>query len=67
MESPMPGKILQILVKPGETIKSGQTIVVLEAMKMENSIPATFDGIVNNIFVEEGQTVPADAKLIDVI
>jgi len=36
-------------------------------MKMENSIPATFDGIVNNIFVEEGQTVPADAKLIDVI
>ncbi len=67
IESPMPGKILQILVKPGETIKSGQTIVVLEAMKMENSIPATFDGIVNNIFVEEGQTVPADAKLIDVI
>lgn len=67
IESPMPGKILQILVKPGEAIKSGQIIIVLEAMKMENSIPATLDGIVNNIFVEEGQTVPADAKLIDVI
>lgn len=67
IESPMPGKILQILVKPGETIKSGQTIVILEAMKMENSIPATFDGIVNNIFIEEGQTVAAESKLIDVI
>ncbi len=67
VESPMPGKILQILVKPGETVAVGQTIVVLEAMKMENSIPSTFAGLVNSIFVEEGQIVAADTKLIDVI
>ncbi|WP_394701073.1 biotin/lipoyl-containing protein [uncultured Acetobacteroides sp.] len=63
----MPGKILQILVKPGETVAVGQTIVILEAMKMENSIPSTFAGLVNRIFVEEGQTVAADSNLIDVI
>jgi|APDOM4702015159_1054818.scaffolds.fasta_scaffold00396_3 pyruvate/oxaloacetate carboxyltransferase/glycine cleavage system H lipoate-binding protein len=67
VQSPMPGKILQVLVKPGETVKSGQPIVILEAMKMENSIPSTFDGLVNRIFVEEGQIVAADANLIDVI
>lgn len=67
VQTPMPGKILQILVKPGDTVKFGQPIVLLEAMKMENSIPSTFDGIVNRIFIEEGQVVAADANLIDVI
>lgn len=67
VQSPMPGKILQVLVKPGETVAVGQTIVILEAMKMENSIPSTFAGLVNRIFVEEGQTVAADTNLIDVI
>ena len=67
VQSPMPGKILQVLVKPGETVAVGQTIVVLEAMKMENSIPSTYAGLVNRIFVEEGQTVAADTNLIDVI
>lgn len=67
VQTPMPGKILQILVKPGETVAVGQTIVILEAMKMENSIPSTFAGLVNRIFVEEGQTVAADSNLIDVI
>lgn len=67
VQTPMPGKILQILVKPGDTVKFGQPIVLLEAMKMENSIPSTFDGIVNRIFIEEGQVVAADANLIDII
>lgn len=55
----MPGKVLQILVKPGEPVKAGQTILILEAMKMENSITCPFDGFINNIFVAEGDTIPA--------
>lgn len=64
---PMPGKILDIQVNPGQTVKPGQVILVLEAMKMENSITAEFGGKVNKIFVEVGETVSADTKVLDLI
>ncbi|MFV0377105.1 MAG: biotin/lipoyl-containing protein [Mangrovibacterium sp.] len=64
---PMPGKILNIHVNPGQTVKPGQVILVLEAMKMENSITAEFGGKVNKIFVEVGETVAADTKVLDIV
>lgn len=66
VKSPMPGRVIAILVKEGDTIVKGQPIVMLEAMKMENSINAEFAGVVKNIFVEEEQTVAAEEKLITV-
>ncbi len=63
--SPMPGKILRILVKEGEQVKTGQGLVVLEAMKMENEIPAPKDGVVKKILVKEGDTVDTGQPLIE--
>ena len=63
--SPMPGKILRILVKEGESVKTGQGLVVLEAMKMENEIPAPKDGVVKKILVKEGDTVDTGQPLIE--
>ncbi|WP_297477815.1 pyruvate/oxaloacetate carboxyltransferase [Thermococcus sp.] len=63
--SPMPGKILRILVKEGEQVKTGQGLVVLEAMKMENEIPVPKDGVVKRILVKEGDTVDTGQPLIE--
>ncbi len=64
---PMPGKVLDIQVKPGDKVKRDQVVLILEAMKMENSITCDFSGTVNEIFVNVGDTVPADAKIFDLI
>ena len=64
--APLPGHILEVLVKVGDTVKVGQDIVVLEAMKMENSITTDYAGKVKQIFVEPGENVPTDAILIEV-
>ena len=64
---PMPGRILDIQVTPGDTVKAGQVVIVLEAMKMENSITAEFGGQVNEIFVQVGDTVAADTKVFDLV
>ncbi len=63
--SPMPGKILRILVKEGESVKTGQGLLVLEAMKMENEIPAPKDGVIKKILVKEGDTVDTGKPLIE--
>ncbi|WP_430937282.1 biotin/lipoyl-containing protein [Saccharicrinis sp. 156] len=64
---PMPGKILDIQVTPGDVVTKGQVVIILEAMKMENSITTDFAGTVNEIFVEVGDTVAADAKVLDLV
>lgn len=61
--SPMPGVILGVKVKVGDTVKFGQTLAILEAMKMENDIPATQDGVVEEIKIKEGDAVETDAVL----
>jgi biotin carboxyl carrier protein len=55
--APMPGKIVKVLVAEGETVRTGQPLVVMEAMKMEHSIGAPHDGIVAEVRVSEGQQV----------
>ncbi len=62
--SPMPGLIVSIAVAPGEEVKAGQELAVLEAMKMENVLRAEQDGVVEAIRVEPGATVAADQVLI---
>lgn len=59
VKSPMPGKILSIKANPGQQIKKGDVIMILEAMKMENEIVAPSDGTVASIDVISGQSVEA--------
>ncbi len=64
---PMPGRILKYLVNPGDKVEKNQAVAVLEAMKMENSITSDFAGYVNTIFAQEGETIAADATIMDII
>ena len=57
VEAPMPGTILEVKVAVGDTVKAGQPVVVLEAMKMENDIVAPVDGKVTSIVVKKGDAV----------
>ena len=54
----MPGKIIQVLVKPGEAVKKGQPLAVLEAMKMEHTLVAPSDAEVSTVEVQQGDQVP---------
>lgn len=63
VSSPLPGVILEISIKEGDTVKTGQKIMVLEAMKMENVIEATCDGVVKSIKVNKGDSVLEGAAL----
>jgi biotin carboxyl carrier protein len=64
--SPMPGRVLKVLVEEGEEIAAGAPLVVVEAMKMENELIAGRAGTVKKIFVTKGQTVEGGARLIEV-
>ncbi len=66
VKAPMPGSILRFTVKPGNTVTKGQTVVILEAMKMENSIATDYAGTVKRLLVKEGTTVAADAPMIEI-
>lgn len=64
IEAPMPGSILRINVKEGEEVKSGQVLLILEAMKMENEIISPVDGTVVSITTPAGSVVNAGDKMI---
>jgi len=64
VEAPMPGNILDVKVKSGDKVTSGQSLIVLEAMKMENEIFAPSDGTVASVNVNKGDTVDAGQVLI---
>jgi len=64
--SPMPGKVVKVMVRPGDEVRQGQGLVVVEAMKMENELRSPKDGKVVEIFAAEGQAVEANAKLCTV-
>ncbi len=66
VEAPMPGSIFKIQVKVGDNIAKGQSVVILEAMKMENNIASDYTGKVKRIFVKEGAPVQAGAKLMEI-
>lgn len=66
VEAPMPGSIFKILVKPGDVVTKGQSVLVLEAMKMENNITSDYAGKVKRILTQEGKAVTVGAKLIEI-
>ena len=64
VKAPMPGNILDVKVKVGDTVKAGTVLCVLEAMKMENEIPAPKDGKVVQVVATKGATVGAGDTLV---
>jgi biotin carboxyl carrier protein len=63
--SPMPGRIVRVLVAEGDEVQSGAALIVVEAMKMENELCAQRDGRVAKIYVAAGATVEGGAKLVE--
>lgn len=61
--APMPGTVLEVKVAKGDAVKAGDTIMVLEAMKMENDIVAPVDGQVSSLLVKKGDTVNSNDVL----
>ncbi|MFM9945012.1 MAG: biotin/lipoyl-containing protein [Bacteroidia bacterium] len=64
LKAPMPGMVLKIMVAEGDTVKKGDSLLVLEAMKMENNIKALGDGVVSNIPIKAGDKVEKNQVLI---
>ena len=64
VSAPMPGTIVSIAVSAGQSVKSGDVLLVLEAMKMENEIMAPRDGVVAGIHVNKGDSVDSGAQLV---
>jgi biotin carboxyl carrier protein len=63
--APLPGTITKILVQVGQQVKAGETVLVMEAMKMENNITAEFDGTVKAILVQQGAQVQSGDALVE--
>ena len=63
--SPMPGKILKVLVRESDLVKKGQGLVILEAMKMEHTIKSPKDGSVSKILFNEGDLVDGGVSLVE--
>ena len=64
LRAPMAGKIIHVLVQPGEHVKTGATLLILEAMKMEQQITAPRDGVVTRLLCREGDQVTAGTELV---
>jgi len=64
VKAPLPGIIIDVFVSEGQKINVGDTLVVIEAMKMENEIPSEYSGTVEKIFVKKGDTVEGDQILM---
>ena len=64
--APMPGQIKAILVREGDKVTTGQKLLIMEAMKLENKIPAPRDGIIRHILVRDGDIVSQGQELITI-
>jgi len=64
LAAPMPGKVIHVAVKPGDAVKRGAVLMILEAMKMEHSIAAPMDGTIEHVFFKPGDLVEEAAELI---
>jgi 3-methylcrotonyl-CoA carboxylase alpha subunit len=65
LTAPMPATVLKVLVQPGAPVRKGDTVIILEAMKMELPIRATGDAVVSAVRCREGQLVESGAVLVD--
>ena len=66
LTAPMPGQVRAVNVREGDAVTKGQTLLVIEAMKMEIRIHAPQDGIVKKLFVKQGQTVEREQVLAEI-
>ena len=66
VESPLPGVVVSIAVSAGQAVKAGDTLLTLEAMKMENAIQAEADGTVAKVLVSVGQSVQSGDALLEI-
>jgi len=64
IDAPMPGKVVKLVVDEGASVKAGDVLLILEAMKMQNEIPADTDGVVKKFNVAAGQSVKAHESLV---
>lgn len=64
--APMPGKIVKVLVEPGQEVKKGQTAVIISAMKMESEYKSAVDGVVKRVSVKAGDTVDSNQILVEI-
>lgn len=62
----IPGTIIEIKVKPGQKVKKGETLLILEAMKMLNKVEIPFEGTIKAVNIEEGQRIPKDFLMIEI-
>ena len=65
LKTQMPGRILHVLATEGQSVKNGDVLVIMEAMKMENQMKATADGTIKKICVQEGDLVDAKTVLVE--
>jgi geranyl-CoA carboxylase alpha subunit len=65
--APMHGRLLEILVAPGDTVHAGDRLAVLEAMKMQHALVAEIDGTIGEIAVEAGAQIAADDPILDIV
>ena len=64
--APLPGRVVEILVKEGDEVKAGQDVIILEAMKMENAISTDYSGKVKQILVAGGESVQTNTILLEI-
>ena len=64
--SPMPGKIIKLLVQEGDLVKKGEPVIIIAAMKMESVYKAPVDGVIKKINVKEGDTIEGNQVLIEI-
>lgn len=64
LKAPMPGQVLDVMVAPGDAIKEGDKLVVLEAMKMENVLKASADAVVKEVRVKKGESVQKNEVMV---
>jgi propionyl-CoA carboxylase alpha chain len=63
--SPMPGLLVQVAVKPGQEVKAGERVAVIEAMKMENVLFASADGVVKQVRAAQGDSLAVDQAIVE--
>ncbi len=66
VKAPMPGRVVKALVAEGDSVEAGQPLIIVEAMKMENEVAATGDGVVRRIAVAAGDTVESGEVLVEI-
>ncbi len=64
--SPIQGSVVKVNVKPGDTVKKGTVLVIVEAMKLENEVVSPFDGVVESVLVSKGQAIQAKETIVTI-